>query len=183
MHKSLTIGIPAITLATIVLSAQVSIGQTVPMPIDNAATSTKPHCVVLPEKPVECFATEAEAMRVGASENSNRTPDRTANSVNSAALTSYGWRATLYEHANYNNNSLRDGLRYYIFGSCGAKGNISLAFNDKTTSLKVSSGCGVILYGDTNFRGTQVYFGPGNTPNVGAGFNDKASSYSFPYRL
>jgi hypothetical protein len=179
MNKSLMISIPAAALVAIGLSTQVSLAQSAPTLTDDAATPAKPHCVVIPEQPVECFATEAEAMQAGTGENINRTPDQTPDSLNRTAARR-PWRATLYEHANY--NAGRVGLANYIFGSCGSRANIPPAFNDKTSSLRVGY-CGITLYEHANLKGEKRYFSPGrNIPYVGNGFNDKASSFSLPNR-
>jgi hypothetical protein len=66
-----------------------------------------------------------------------------------------------------------DSKQYSVSSSCsnGLAGN----FNDKTTSLKISSGC-VRIYKEINCAGSSLTF-TADSANIGTDMNDSASSF------
>mgnify|MGYP000856856375 CR=1 FL=1 len=50
------------------------------------------------------------------------------------------------------------------------------AMNDKVSSVKVGPQCLMQAYADTEFKGAQTTFGPGNHPHLGEGWDDQISS-------
>lgn len=50
------------------------------------------------------------------------------------------------------------------------------AMNDKVSSVKIGPQCLMQAYADTEFKGAQTTFGPGNHSHLGEGWDDQISS-------
>mmetsp|Transcript_903 Transcript_903/g.1097 ORF Transcript_903/g.1097 Transcript_903/m.1097 type:complete len:351 (+) Transcript_903:150-1202(+) len=77
-----------------------------------------------------------------------------------------------YEHSNYG------GFNQVLAGTGqSTKFNMPFFKNDSISSLKVPEGITVVLYKDSNYRGSSKRFAAGDYPSLGVyGWNDKASS-------
>ncbi|MBF6613397.1 MAG: hypothetical protein IVW55_09755 [Chloroflexi bacterium] len=145
------------------------------------------HCItsgIGSAQAIQCFNTEAEALRVASGGRIQLEPGQTARSLpyeevfgssanpdNPSSI-----QAILYEHANYGGATLT------IYNSgCYIWNNMPGGWNDVTSSVW-SGPCGVTLYDYPNndLSGKWACIGPPGTSYVGDAMNDRASSWSIP---
>lgn len=184
--------------ATSIANASTDMQTTVEMPtptpypgtVSNELTGVaKPpqHCITSATdagQAVQCFDTEAEALRVASGGRIQLAPGQTARSLPYEEV--FGGsnnpdnpntiQAILYEHPNYGGATLT------IYNSgCSIWNNMPGGWNDVTSSVW-SGPCGVTLYDYPNkdLSGKWVCIGPPGTPYVGDEMNDRASSWSIP---
>ncbi len=130
---------------------------------------------------VQCFDSEAEALRVASAGRIQLAPGQTARSlpyeeVFGSSTNPSGIQAILYEHANYGGATLT-----IYNGGCYIWNNMPGGWNDVTSSVW-SGPCGVTLYDYPNrdLSGKWICIGPPGTSYVGDEMNDRASSWSIP---
>jgi len=140
--------------------------------------STPEHCITAPAHlAVQCFATQAAALRVASGGRIQLAATQTANDLTNAQL--FGGtsiQAILYQDENYSGSSLT------IYSStCSGWNNMPAGWNDVVSSARTST-CGVTLYElyNCNSGGMHLAVSPPGTPNVGPAMNDQASSWSLP---
>jgi len=137
------------------------------------------HCIVGPEKPMECFASEAEALSAATAGRIELAPGQTSRDLSDSQLfapnpNGASLYAVLYEDADYGGSTLT------IFSSsCSGWNNISGSWNDKASSVRTYS-CGVTLYDNYNLSGMSLRVNAPGTNWVGPAMNDRASSWSLP---
>lgn len=155
----------------------------VPYGLPAAAGSTDEkaleHCNVGPDMPMQCFATEAEALYEGtggrikleAGQSSKDLTDDELFGPNPNGASVY---STLYENADYGGATLS-----IYASSCSGWNNISGAWNDRVSSARTNT-CGITLYEHYNLTGPSLRINYPGTNWVGVSMNDKASSWSLP---
>ncbi len=138
--------------------------------------SSPRHCIISHGKSLQCFETEAEALRVASGGRINMAPGQTSASLTDDEL--FGVQTTvrsiLYEHTNYGGATLT------VYGdTCYGWNNMPVGWNDVASSLRTDS-CGITLYEHNNMTGPSVCLGYPGSANLGSTMNDKASSWSVP---
>jgi hypothetical protein len=139
------------------------------------------HCITGTSHAVQCFDTEAEALRVASGGRIQLAPGQSARSlpydaVFSTAADPSSVQAILYENANYGGATLT------IYNSgCYIWNNMPAGWNDVTSSVW-SGPCGISLYDYPNkdTTGKWISIRPPGTAYVGPDMNDRASSWSIP---
>jgi hypothetical protein len=136
------------------------------------------HCITGPDKPMQCFDTEAEALYVASAGRIVLAPGETSSSLSDKQMLGDGdavsIQATLYEDVNYGGST----LTIYADGCIGWN-NISGGWNDRVSSVS-TYGCDIILYENYNKVGPSLYINYPGTSWVGSSMNDKASSWKLP---
>jgi hypothetical protein len=136
------------------------------------------HCITGPGKPMQCFATEAEALYVASGGRIVLAPGETSRSLSDKKMLGDGdgvsVQATLYEDVNYGGET----LTIYADG-CNGWNNISALWNDSVSSVR-TYGCAITLYEHYNKGGMSLHINYPGTSWVGSTMNDKASSWSLP---
>lgn len=168
-----------------VASASPGMQTTAPMPYQGTASNevAKPprHCITGADQVVQCFDTEADALRVASGGRIQLAPGQTARSLPYEEV--FGSddspntvQAIMYEHTNYGGAT----LTVYNSG-CSIWNNMPGGWNDVTSSVW-SGACGITLYDYPNkdLAGKSVCIGPPGTSYVGSNMNDRASSWSIP---
>jgi hypothetical protein len=162
---------------------QATVATPTPYPDTAANGVAKPprHCITTGDQAIQCFDTEAEALRVASDGRIQLASGQTARSLPYEDV--FGSRdspttiqAILYEHANYGGATLT-----IYNGGCYIWNNMPGGWNDVTSSVW-SGPCGITLYDYPNkdLSGNFLCIGPPGTPYVGADMNDRASSWSIP---
>jgi hypothetical protein len=145
-------------------------------PLPDEKNEQTEHCIVSEGQSVQCFATEAEALKVASGGRIQLAPGQTAKSLSDDELFAPDSLvlAILYEHASY------AGATLTIYGdNCGIWNNMPGGWNDVTSSVQTSS-CGIFLYVNANLGGTALWLAYPGTSYVGDAMNDKASSWKIP---
>jgi hypothetical protein len=142
----------------------------------NSYNEQAEHCITSEGESVQCFATQAEALKVASGGRIQLAPGQTARSLSDDELFAPDSMvlAILYEHANYGGATLT------IYGdNCGIWNNMPGGWNDITSSVQTSS-CGITLYVNASLGGTALSVAYPGTAYVGDAMNDKASSWKIP---
>ncbi len=130
-------------------------------------------------KTVQCFGTQAEALRVASNGRIQLPAGQTSASMNPAVLFApdTNIQAVLWENSGYTGSS----WIFYHTSCDGGCENAPSGWNDRVSSVQTSS-CGITLYewynGDKGGATLKVNY-PGTT-NVGPAMNDQASSWTAP---
>ena len=134
------------------------------------------HCITGPGRPLQCFETEAEALRVASSGHIRLAPGQSSRSLSDDQLfsTQSDLYAILYEHADYGGATLS-----IYSGSCSGGNNMPSTWNDVVSSARTGI-CGITLYEHYNFTGSSLRINYPGTSYVGNAMNDKASSWTLP---
>lgn len=169
--------------ASITSTSARTTGTTVSSTKEQATVSGQPsvgndikHCITGPNRPVQCFKTEAEALDTASHGHIKLPPGQTASSLSDVQLfaASTTVQAILYVDDNYGGSSLT------IYNdTCSGWNNLSAVWNDVVSSARTGN-CGITLYESTNLLGTPLRINSPGTSNVGAAMNDRASSWSLP---
>jgi len=145
--------------------------------VPNEKNEQAEHCIANEgESSIQCFATEAEALKAASGGRIQLAPGQTSSTLSDDELFApdSSVLAILYEHASYSGATLT------IYGDyCGVWNNMSGGWNDITSSVRTSS-CGILLYVDANLGGTSLWVAYPGTSYVGDAMNDKASSWKIP---
>ena len=180
MKKFLVAGMILFMLAVITLAGnggatRASASNTAP---DKAAVDVKAprHCITGTQRPLQCFDTEAEALRVGSGGRIQLAPGQTTASLSNSQLFSVQSTlyAILYEHANYGGATLS-----IYSDSCSGGNSMPAGWNDVVSSAKTGT-CGITLYEHNNWSGISLHINYPGTTYVGDAMNDKASSWTLP---
>lgn len=193
MRKHLVIGLAALALVAIIFGTRMALADSpgstsaVPPPPTPAITpSPQPdtsadetvellrYCIIGPGHPPQCFATQAEALRIASGGQIQLAPDETLGSLSAAELFSTDIQAILFEHTNYVGST----LTVYSDG-CYGWNNMPDGWNDRVSSAWTGP-CGITLYEHYNLTGRSLRINPPGTPYVGDAMNDQASSFSLP---
>lgn len=187
-HVAITMCVLSLCAATMSGAASTGAERTIQTAAGkNAAPAVaEQHCVDRPKQPLECFNTEAEAL-YAASDGRIQLPEGgsarslsdeelfgTAGSEGAEGTTST-IQAILYKDADYGSASLS-----IVSDACTGWNNLSVTWNDVVSSARVTSGCGLTLYQNTNLGGASLSISPPGTTYVGNTMNDTASSWALP---
>ena len=151
---------------------------TVPDMPDASDKAAERHCFSK-DGTVQCFDTQAEALRIASNGRIQLAPGQTSATMDPAILFAPGTniQGVMWEDTGYSGSS----WIFYRTTCDGGYENAPSGWNDIVSSAQTSS-CGVTLYewynGDRSGATLKVNY-PGTT-NVGVAMNDQASSWTAP---
>ncbi len=175
-------GLPLQSVAQVVEQVRAAFTSvTTPVPLRDTAADvgkrTGDYCITGVGVPFQCFATEAEALRMASNGHIQLAANDTSSSMGDEQLFTHTVRAVFYTEPNHAGHTL-----IVVSPTCDAWDNVPPAWNDQISSIRVGTACSITIYEHPNAltHGTTMWTieTPGQT-DLGI-LNNHTSSWSIP---